>query len=124
MTGPTWDEALPDIVPTALHCLSGGHVPRQMATWAGSDAERIVLWLIDGFGYHQMEQALEQNLMPHLGQLTGSGRARLRPLLSVCPSVTDDDPVPHLRYDLASRIAGENAEGQRLTRRILLLPRL
>ncbi len=32
MTGPTWDEALPDIVPTALHCLSDGLVPRQMAT--------------------------------------------------------------------------------------------
>lgn len=88
MTDPTWGDALPDIVPTALHCLSAGRVPRRMATWAGSDAQHIVLWLIDGFGYHQMTQALEKNLMPHLGQLLASGRARLRSLSSVYPSVT------------------------------------
>lgn len=59
-----------------------------MDTWADTESQRIVLWLIDGFGYDQVQQALDRHLMPHLQSLLVANRARMRPISSVYPSVT------------------------------------
>lgn len=70
-----------------------------MDTWADRTSQRIVMWLIDGFGYDQLQQALEFDLMPHLEGLLATNRAQMRPISSVYPSVT---PVA-----LASLLTGQ-----------------
>lgn len=91
------DGALPGIMPTALSLLADDGIP-SMQTKTPGGVGRIVVWLVDGLGYDQLMEALDQGLMPHLARLTKSGAAHYRPIDSVFPSIT---PVA-----LASLITG------------------
>lgn len=87
----TWDPcagALPDVVPAALRALTDGAVSSALSTRAEPGTHRIILWLIDGLGYDQVERALDFGLMPHTASLLASGAGALRPIRTVFPSVT------------------------------------
>ena len=80
--------ALPDVVPAALSTLTDGAVRSTLAARAEAGTHRIILWLIDGLGYDQLENALDFDLMPHTASLLASSAAALRPIRTVFPSIT------------------------------------
>ncbi len=80
--------ALPDVVPMALHLLTGGSLPSKMTVNRFGTAHRIIIWLIDGLGYDQLTAALSLNLMPTLAHLLQHGEASSHQMQSVFPSIT------------------------------------
>lgn len=91
---PKWldghQPSLVDIMPNALHLLGGTLAPEHdLPTWATQDTTRqIIVWLIDGFGYHQVQEALARGLMPTLGRILKTRQGHLEPMMTVFPSMT------------------------------------
>lgn len=92
--GPKWWDggrpSITDVMPNALNLIGRAHRPvRGLPTWAtGDTAKQIVVWLIDGFGYHQVQEALKRQLMPYLGQILETRRGHLESMMTVFPSMT------------------------------------
>lgn len=92
--GPKWWDghtpSIVDVMPSALH-LTGGDPGYEMTlpTRAQEDTtQQIIVWLIDGFGYHQVEEALKRQLMPTLERLLSTRRGHLESMMTVFPSMT------------------------------------
>ena len=82
---------LTDVMPNAFQLFTKQkpHQGGQLPTWAKpGQTTQLVVWLIDGLGYDQIEYALSHQLMPHLAQLFESQRGHLYPLHTVFPSMT------------------------------------
>lgn len=92
--GPKWwdghEPSIIDIMPNALQLLGGDIASvRGLPTWATRNtAQQIVVWLIDGFGYHQIQEALNRQLMPHLDQILKTRKGHLESMMTVFPSMT------------------------------------
>jgi len=81
--------SLVDLAPTLLAALDGGASATPLPTRShGVPVQRIVLLVVDGLGWDQLEVALQDGLMPHLARLEGSGCARRQTLETVFPSMT------------------------------------
>ncbi len=77
-------------MPSALY-LAGGNPGYEMTlpTRAREDTtQQVIVWLIDGFGYHQVEEALRRQLMPTLERLLSTRRGHLESMMTVFPSMT------------------------------------
>lgn len=79
-----------DVMPSALH-LTGGNPGYEMTLPTRADrdtTQQVIVWLIDGFGYHQVEEALKRQLMPTLEHLFSTRRGHLESMMTVFPSMT------------------------------------
>lgn len=107
--------SITDILPAAIEGLTTHHptdrLPTRMAVEHG---HRLIVWLIDGFGYDQVQRALERGLMPRLTKWLNSQRADLRPLHTVQPTMT---PVA-----LSSLLTGTWPEEHGLVGQVLRRP--
>lgn len=88
---PAWpprEGSLADLVPSAFYALGRPTAGRYLLSQAATGSGVIIVWLVDGLGYDQLQRARQDGLMPGLDQLFQTGRTWLRSLWSVYPSVT------------------------------------
>jgi hypothetical protein len=90
ITVPDTVGSVTDLTPSLLHCLTGrpGHPPLPSWLADGPAPERLILMVVDGFGWDQLTRAREEGLMPRLVALMEAGRAAASPLATVFPSMT------------------------------------
>jgi hypothetical protein len=87
--GPGAVGSLVHLAPTLLAALDGGGSPTLLPTRShGLPVQRIVLLVVDGLGWDQLEAALQDGLMPHLARLEETGSARRWMLETVFPAMT------------------------------------
>lgn len=88
---PAWpprEGSLAELIPSAFQALGRPVDGRYLPSQAQSGSGLIIVWLVDGLGYDQLQRARQDGLMPGLDRLFQTGRAWLRSIWSVYPSVT------------------------------------
>jgi hypothetical protein len=105
--------SLVDVAPTLLAALDGASATPLPTASHGLSVQKIVLLVVDGLGWDQLEAALQDGLMPHLARLEGSGCARRQMLDTVFPAQT---PVA-----LASLVTGASPSEHGILGRVLTL---
>ncbi len=77
-----------DLVPALVSRVTGGPRPVPSPLGDNDPVRRVVLMVLDGFGWDQMERALADGLMPNLSGLIEEGRAAGMAVDTVFPSMT------------------------------------
>ena len=77
-----------DLLPALISRVTGATVRGPSPMGDDDPVRRVVLMVLDGFGWDQMERALDDGLMPNLQGLMEEGRAAAKALDTVFPSMT------------------------------------
>lgn len=103
-----------DLAPNIVSRLTGDPSTVQSPLGDRDQISKLGLIVLDGFGWDQLQKALHDGLMPALARLLGEGRAAMRPIRTVFPSMT---PVV-----LTSILTGRHPSEHGIVGQVLVLP--